>query len=79
MGRPGTQGEPGPAGEKGDRGLPGPPGNRGIQGPQVCNKRILDSNYNETKKWHKWTECIRHFLYIQNFYINIPINNNNIL
>lgn len=27
----------------------------------------------------KWTECIRHFLYIQNFYINIPINNNNIL
>lgn len=50
MGRPGTQGEPGPAGEKGDRGLPGPPGNRGIQGPQVCNKRILDSNCNETKK-----------------------------
>lgn len=52
MGRPGTQGEPGPAGEKGDRGLPGPPGNRGIQGPQVCDERILDSNYNETKKWH---------------------------
>lgn len=50
MGRPGTQGEPGPAGEKGDRGLPGPPGNRGIQGPQVCDERILDSNYNETKK-----------------------------
>lgn len=50
MGRPGTQGEPGPAGEKGDRGLPGPPGNRGIQGPQVWDERILDSNYNETKK-----------------------------
>lgn len=50
MGRPGIKGEPGSAGEKGDRGLPGPPGNRGIQGPQVCNERILDSNYNETKK-----------------------------
>lgn len=50
MGRPGTQGEPGPVGEKGDRGVPGPTGSRGLPGPPVCNERVLDCNYNETKK-----------------------------
>lgn len=50
MGRPGTQGESGPAGEKGDRGVPGPTGSRGLPGPPVCNERVLDCYYNETKK-----------------------------